>query len=41
MFDFIKNDRGEEIKGFQWFIDNHGPLDSNPLFTVDMLWDFF
>lgn len=41
MFDFIKNDRGEEIKGFQWFIDNYGPLDSNPLLTVDMLWDFF
>lgn len=41
MFDFIKNDRGEEIKGFQWFIDNYGPLDANPLLTVDMLWDFF
>ncbi len=41
MFDFIKNDRGEEIKGFQWFIDNYGPLDENPLLTVDMLWDFF
>ncbi|MCD7775622.1 MAG: hypothetical protein LUH40_08585 [Clostridiales bacterium] len=41
MFDFIKNDRGDEIKGFQWFIDNHGPLDENPLLTVDMLWEFF
>lgn len=41
MFDFIKNDRGEEIKGFQWYIDNYGPLDENPLLTVDMLWDFF
>lgn len=41
MFDFIKNDRGEEIKGFQWFIDNYGPDDDNPLLTVDMLWDFF
>lgn len=41
MFDFIKNDRGEEIKGFQWFINNHGPLDANPFLTVDMLWDFF
>ena len=41
MFDFIKNDRGDEIKGFQWFIDNYGPLDDNPLLTIDMLWDFF
>lgn len=41
MFDFIKNDRGEDIKGFQWYIDNYGPLDENPLLTVDMLWDFF
>lgn len=41
MFDFIKNDRGDEIKGFQWFIDNYGPYDENPLLTVDMLWDFF
>lgn len=41
MFDFIKNDRGEEIKGFQWFIDNFSPEDENPLLTVDMLWEFF
>lgn len=41
MFDFIKNDRGEEIKGFQWFISHYGPLDNNPLLTIDMLWDFF
>lgn len=41
MFDFIKNDRGDEIKGFQWFIDNCDPLDDNPLLTVDMLWGFF
>ena len=45
MFDFIKNDRGDEIKGFQWFIDNYGPEGSagsdNPLLTVDMLWEFF
>ena len=41
MFDFIKNDRGDEIKGFQWFIDNCGPYDANPLLTIDMLWDFF
>lgn len=41
MFDFIKNDRGEEIKGFQWFINNCSPEDENPLLTIDMLWDFF
>lgn len=41
MFDFIKNDRGDEIKGFQWFINNVGPYDNNRLLTVDMLWDFF
>lgn len=41
MFDFIKNDRGDEIKGFQWFIDNFGPEDDNPLLSVDMLWEFF
>lgn len=41
MFDFIKNDRGDEIKGFQWFIDNCGPFDENPLLTIDVLWDFF
>lgn len=41
MFDFIKNDRGDEIEGFQWFIDNCGPYDENPLLTIDMLWGFF
>lgn len=41
MFDFIKNDRGDEIKGFQWFVSNCGPYDDNPFLTVDMLWDFF
>ncbi len=41
MFDFIKNDRGSDIKGFQWFINNCGPYDANPLLTIDMLWDFF
>lgn len=41
MFDFIKNDRGGNIKGFQWFIDNYGPDDDDPLLTIDMLWDFF
>jgi hypothetical protein len=41
MFDFIKNDRGDDIKGFQWFIDNVGPENDNPLLTIDMLWGFF
>lgn len=41
MFDFIKNNRGDEVRGFQWFIDNYGPYDENPLLTIDMLWDFF
>lgn len=41
MFDFIKNDRGDELKGFQWYIDNYSPFDPNPLLTIDELWDFF
>lgn len=42
MFDFIKNDNGEDIKGFQWFIDTHSPYDQdNPYLTIDLLWDFF
>lgn len=41
MFDFIKNDMGDDIRGFQWFIDNYGPDDDNPLLTIDMLWEFF
>ncbi len=41
MFDFIKLPNTEEIKAFQWFIENTGPLDDYPLLTVDMLWNFF
>lgn len=41
MFDFIKNDRGDDVKAFQWYIDNFGPLDEENLLTIDMLWDFF
>lgn len=41
MFDFLKNDTGDEIRGFKWFIDTYGPEDDNPLLTVDLLWDFF
>jgi len=40
MFDFIKN--SGDYKAFQWFIENHGPLDgTTALLTVDMLWNFF
>lgn len=41
MFDFIKNDRGEDVFSFQWFINHHGPYDNDPLLTADMLWDYF
>lgn len=41
MFDFIKTGNNEDTRGFQWFIENYGPYDQNPLLTVDMLWDFF
>lgn len=41
MFDFIKSDRGDELMGFQWFIDHKGPYNENPLLTLDMLWNFF
>ena len=40
MFSFIiSND--ENSKAFKWFINKYGPLDSDNLLTVDMLWDFF
>ena len=41
MFDFIKSSNTDDVKAFQWFIDNKGPLDDHPLLTVDMLWNFF
>ena len=41
MFDFIKNDRGEDVFSFQWFINHKGPEDDDPLLTADMLWDYF
>lgn len=41
MFDFIKTSNTDDVKAFQWFIDNTGPLDDHPLLTVDMLWNFF
>ena len=41
MFDFIKSDHGDDVKGFQWYIDNYGPYDEDCFLTIDMLWDFF
>lgn len=43
MFDFIKNNNGEDVKGFQWFIQHNSPFDDDDknLLTVDMLWNFF
>ena len=41
MFDFIKSSNTDDVKAFQWFIDNTGPFDDHPLLTVDMLWNFF
>jgi len=41
MFDFIKSSNTDEVKAFQWFIENTGPFDDHPLLTVDMLWNFF
>jgi len=42
MFDFIKSSNTNDVKAFQWFIENTGPFDDNhPLLTVDMLWNFF
>ncbi len=41
MFDFIKSSNTDNVKAFQWFIENTGPFDDHPLLTVDMLWNFF
>lgn len=41
MFDFIKNSGNEDLKGFQWYVDNFGPFSENPFLTVDLLWGFF
>lgn len=41
MFNFIKNDEGDDVKAFQWFIDKYGFNSENPFLTVDMLWSFF
>jgi hypothetical protein len=41
MFNFIKNDEGENVKAFQWFIDRYDFSSQNPFVTIDMLWSFF
>jgi hypothetical protein len=41
MFDFIKNTNTDDLQAFQWFIQDRGPLDENPLLTIDHLWNFF
>lgn len=41
MFNFIKNDEGDDVHAFQWFIDNYGFASQNPFLTIDMLWSFF
>lgn len=41
MFTFIKNDEGNDVKAFQWFIDNYDFDSKNPFVTVDLLWNFF
>lgn len=41
MFNFIKNDEGEQVHAFQWFIDNYDFKSLNPFLSADMLWNFF
>lgn len=41
MFDFIKTPKDMDVKAFQWFIQETGPISDRPYLTVDMLWDFF
>ena len=41
MFNFIKNDEGDDVHAFQWFIDRYDFSSQNPFITVDMLWSFF
>ncbi len=41
MFDFIKNTDNMDYHGFQWFIHEYGPFDDEPLFMLDMMWDYF
>ncbi len=41
MFNFIKNDEGDDVQAFQWFIDHYDSKSPNPFVTVDRLWNFF
>lgn len=41
MFNFIKNDEGDKVKAFQWFINTHDFNSINPFITIDLLWSFF
>lgn len=41
MFNFIKNDEGDNVEAFQWYIDRYDFSSQNPFITVDMLWSFF
>ena len=41
MFNFIKNDEGEDVKAFQWFINKYDFSSTNPFVTIDLLWNFF
>lgn len=42
MFDFIISNDMEEAKGFKWYINTYGPMDTmHNLLTIDLLWDFF
>jgi len=41
MFDFIKTADNDDVKAFQWFIQNTDQYDERPLLTVDLLWNFF
>lgn len=40
MFNFIKNDDSDNLQAFQWFINNHDPINGDIL-TIDLLWNFF
>ncbi len=41
MFNFIKNDEGDNVKAFQWFIDHYDFRSPCPYVTIDLLWSFF
>ena len=40
MFNFIKDDEGDELHAFQWFISHASP-DNPDVLGIDSLWDFF